>query len=148
WQILGGGFGLLLAELSNGLFGWGTILLLILSLFIFIIFYFNVTSIPAFQPVNPKPVGVDAIPPKDEMTEGPMFTGYADEEDQWVEVTEKETEVPQVNKEDTVPAAEEKEEPATGTLDLDVGQVMPPPKKDPLKSEPEFTIEERRETDA
>ena len=60
WQILGGGFGLLLAQLSYGMFGWGTFLILILSLFIFIIFYFNVTSIPVFQYKDPKPMDTNA----------------------------------------------------------------------------------------
>ena len=42
-------------ETENWL-GWGTFLILIFSLFVFIIFYFNITSIPAFQTKDPKPV--------------------------------------------------------------------------------------------
>src|SRR5690606_35624354 len=88
WQILGGGFGLLLAQLSYGMFGWGTFLILILTLFIFIVFYFNVTSIPAFQYKNPKPMGSDAIVPDDE----PLFSGYPDEQDQWTTAQKEESE--------------------------------------------------------
>src|SRR6476659_6358110 len=40
WSYLGGGLGYHLALLSDGMFGWGTFLILILSLFSFIIFYF------------------------------------------------------------------------------------------------------------
>src|SRR5688572_29931108 len=75
WQILGGGFGLLLAQLSYGMFGWGTFLIVILTLFIFIIFYFNITSIPAFQYRNPKPMGSDAI-----VDDEPLLSGYNDDE--------------------------------------------------------------------
>ncbi len=60
WSFLGGGLGYNLAVLSDGLFGWGTFLILILSLFVFIIFYFNVTAIPLFVE-DPKPMGNDAI---------------------------------------------------------------------------------------
>ena len=67
WSILGGGLGYHLAVLSDGMFGWGTFLILILSLFVFIIFYFNVTSIPLFVR-DPKPMGNDAILPDDKRT--------------------------------------------------------------------------------
>jgi S-DNA-T family DNA segregation ATPase FtsK/SpoIIIE len=39
WSFLGGGLGYQLAVLSEGMFGWGTFLILILSLFVFIIFF-------------------------------------------------------------------------------------------------------------
>lgn len=61
WDFLGGGVGKTLAELSDGLFGMGTFLILILGLFVFIVFFFNITSIPAFQVRDPKPMGNDAI---------------------------------------------------------------------------------------
>jgi S-DNA-T family DNA segregation ATPase FtsK/SpoIIIE len=44
-----GGIGYELAVLFNSLFGWGTYLVLILSLLIFIVFYFDVTSLLSFQ---------------------------------------------------------------------------------------------------
>ncbi|NBW34354.1 MAG: DNA translocase FtsK, partial [Cytophagia bacterium] len=50
WGFLGGGLGYNLALVSESIFGWGTFLVLILTLLIFIIFYFNVTAINAFQP--------------------------------------------------------------------------------------------------
>ena len=143
WQILGGGFGLLLAQLSYGMFGWGTFLILILTLFIFIIFYFNVTSIPAFQYKDPKPMGSDAIVDDD----GPLFSGYTDDEDQWVEkVTPKEEDQSEQVMASAVAAPESQKTVSTPTLDLQVDAVTPPRREIP-KPEPEFTIEERLETD-
>ena len=147
WQILGGGFGLLLAQLSYGMFGWGTFLILILSLFIFIIFYFNVTSIPVFQYKDPKPMGTDAI-----VDDEPLLAGsrYTDDEDKWVDKTQPE----EGDDDDDFDEEEENIEPApgirpvaTGPLNLDIVPTVQP-KKEPVKSEPEFTIEERLETDA
>ena len=140
WQILGGGFGLLLAQLSYGMFGWGTFLILILTLFIFIIFYFNVTSIPAFQQRDPKPMGSDAI-----VDEEPLFSTYTDEEDKWVDKTKSADEVEELIAVSAPPAAE----PVAvknATLNLDISPVSPP-KKEVAAAEPEFTIEERLETD-
>lgn len=78
WSFLGGGLGFQLAQFSNGLFGWGTFLLLILGLFVFIVFYFNITAIPLFQVKDPKPMGNDAFIPDPP-------PAYTDEKDNWVE---------------------------------------------------------------
>ncbi len=143
WQILGGGFGFLLAELSYGMFGWGTFLILILSLFIFIIFYFNVTSIPGVQSAGPKPMGSDAIVADEE----PLLSGYTDEEDQWI-ANNRSDEAPD---EFEVEEEEGQEEPvseplANAPVELPFEPVVPP-KRDALKSDPEFTVAERLETD-
>lgn len=45
WSYLGGGIGFELSSLFHSLIGWGTFLLLILGLFVFMIFFFNITSI-------------------------------------------------------------------------------------------------------
>lgn len=142
WQILGGGFGLLLAQLSYGMFGWGTFLVLILTLFIFIIFYFNITSIPAFQYKDPKPMGSDAI-----MDDEPLFSGYTDDEDKWVDHVKE-----QVNGEPVLEVDEPEPVPeprivTSKALNLDVAPLAPPKKETQKQSEPEFTIEERPETD-
>ncbi len=44
WGFVSGGIGYELALMLEGLIGWGTILLLIFSLLVFIIYYFNITS--------------------------------------------------------------------------------------------------------
>lgn len=141
WQILGGGFGLLLAQLSYGLFGWGTFLILILTLFVFIIFYFNVTSIPSFQYKDPKPMGNDAI--VNDGSDEPLFSKYTDDEDKWVENvkdgvavdTVAELKLPAVEIAIPNPILKLEVEPATAV------------RKEIQKTEPEFTIEERLETD-
>jgi DNA segregation ATPase FtsK/SpoIIIE, S-DNA-T family len=141
WQILGGGFGLLLAELSYGMFGWGTFLILILTLFIFIIFYFNVTSIPAFQYRNPKPMGSDAIVEDDDA----LLSRYTDDEDKWVDQAETETNgqaVADISDLRTTPVPE-----VQPVLDLQLEPIKTAKRETP-KDEPEFTIEERLETDA
>jgi len=77
--FLSGGLGYELAKISDGLFGWGTFLILVLTLFIFIIYYFNVTTINAFQVRNPKPMGNEAFIPTDENQVSP----YTDDLDNW-----------------------------------------------------------------
>lgn len=87
WSFLGGGLGIFLATISQGMFGWGTFLILVLTLFVFIIFFFNITSIPAFQVQDPKPMGNDAILKDDQVMEDsdPLFSTYTDEKDNWPE---------------------------------------------------------------
>lgn len=85
--FLSGGLGYELAKISDGLFGWGTFLILVLTLFVFIIYYFNVTAINAFHVRDPKPMGNDALQVEDEKTS----STYTDERDNWpkpVDVTE------------------------------------------------------------
>ena len=60
-----GGLGYELAYIADGMLGWGTFLLLILSLIIFIIYFFNVTVIDLFAIKDPKPMGNAAILPDD-----------------------------------------------------------------------------------
>ena len=84
-SFLSGGLGYELAKISDGLFGWGTFLILVLSLFIFIIYYFNVTAINAFQVKDPKPMGNDALLPAD----NEFNATYSDERDHWPDLTEE-----------------------------------------------------------
>ncbi|MBS1487937.1 MAG: DNA translocase FtsK [Bacteroidetes bacterium] len=86
--FLSGGLGYELAKISDGLFGWGTFLILILSLFVFIIYYFNVTTLPSFVR-NPKPMGNDALLPQEEDTD---TSTYTDERDNW---PKQEEEIPE-----------------------------------------------------
>ncbi|CAN0288089.1 unnamed protein product, partial [Phaeothamnion confervicola] len=134
WSFLGGGLGYNLALVSHGLLGWGTFLLLVLSLFIFIIFFFNVTAINAFQVKDPKPMGNDAILATDTPAE------YLDEKDKWVDpkndIIIPEPIVLVKPPEPKVPVNEMK-------LEL---EKQPEPKKE--KQEPVFIVEEPVETDA
>src|SRR5690606_28035709 len=137
WSFLGGGLGYQTAMISHGLLGWGTFLLLVLSLFLFIIFFFNVTSIPAFLPADPKPMGNDAILKEE------AAPAYTDDQDNWPKQVEKdEEEIPESvvlvkPQEPVVPVKEVK-------LEVDKADTV---KREKDKAEPDFIIEERTETD-
>ncbi len=136
WSFLGGGLGYQLALLSHGLLGWGTFLLLVLSLFIFIVFYFNVNAINAFQPKDPKPMGNDAILAGEEPA--PQYT---DEKDNWPQhVANADTPTPA-----PVDLVKPPEQETPVSVNLEVEKPSPPKKE---KAEPDFIIEERTETDA
>lgn len=146
WGFLGGGLGFALAQVFQSMFGWGTFLFLMLSLFIFIIFFFNVTAIPLFQPKDPKPMGTDAILPEEEGEEA-LFSSYTDDNDKWAEKTNtQETDL-----------EEEMETATSQQLDLSDSLVPEPvrPVKDikleveapKPKAEPSFTVEEPEETE-
>jgi len=132
WSYLGGGIGYNLALVSEGLLGWGTLLLLVLSLFVFIIYFFNVTAINAFQVKDPKPMGNDAI------LAGEVTTPeYTDEKDNWPKIVEPVTE----------PALEIKTPEVVPVPEVKLEIEKPEPSKKENKPEPTFIIEERTETD-
>src|SRR6478736_1378507 len=130
--FLSGGLGYELAKISDGLFGWGTFLILVLTLFIFIIYYFNVTTINAFQVRDPKPMGNEAfVPPMEENQVSP----YTDDLDNWPVTT---AEIPEpvllVNK-PTI-------EPVKSELKLEVA-----PKKEEKPDLPLFVEEPKTDTE-
>ncbi len=115
-SFLSGGLGYELAYLADGLLGWGTFLFLVLALFIFIIYFFNVTAINAFQIKDPKPMGSDAILPND--NEAPPT--YSDDRDNWpvepeplivIKQTEEVLPIPKIDLEVEPEKIEEKKEP-------------------------------------
>lgn len=132
WSFLGGGLGYHLALVSHGLLGWGTFLLLILSLFVFIIFFFNVTAINAFQVNNPKPMGNDAI-----LATAESPAEYNDETDKWVK---EEHTIP----EPVVLVKPSETKPPVNEVKLEL-EKQPEPKKE--TKQPDFIVEERTETD-
>ncbi len=88
-SFLSGGLGYELAKIADGLFGWGTFLILVLSLFIFIIYYFNVTAINAFQGKDPKPMGNAALASTDDDRIEPTYT---DDRDRWPSLADEDPE--------------------------------------------------------
>ena len=128
--FLSGGLGYELAKISDGLFGWGTFLILVLTLFIFIIYYFNVTAINAFQVRDPKPMGNEAFQPEEN-----QVSPYTDDLDNWP-VTQVEIPEPVllVNK--------PKVEPVKPELKLEVA-----PKKEEKTDLPLFVEEPKSDTD-
>lgn len=141
WSFLGGGLGYALAEVFHSMFGWGTFLFLILSLFIFIIFYFNVTAINMFQPKDPKPMGVDAL-------DDTLVSTYTDEKDNWPEMVVKTDEAtPIMDQQAKVELPkDEMDKKLSGAVELPLDIEKPPKKKEPSQ-EPVFTVEEATETD-
>lgn len=120
-SFLSGGLGYELARVSDGLLGWGTFLFLILSLFIFIIYFFNVTAINAFKVRDPKPMGSDAILPDDGRA-----SVYTEELDNWPLVRKDE---PVVEVTSTPMVAMEKPVAPEVRLDLESSKLDKAPKK-------------------
>lgn len=131
--FLSGGLGFELAKISTGLFGWGTFMILALSLFIFIIYFFNITAINAFQVKDPKPMGNDAIL-TDDLELKPT---YSDERDNWPE-QKTEDEIP----EPVLVTKPVEEIPVTKEVSLDVNAVKA--EKAEI-DEPLFTVEETKD---
>lgn len=123
-SFLSGGLGYQMARIFSGLFGWGTFLFLVLTLFVFIIYFYNVTAINAFQPRTATVAGEEQEP------EAPAE--YTDERDKWVEPV-AEQEPPVVVTTEPIIAKE---------LDLNI---VKPVKEEKRKAEPELIIEETRE---
>jgi S-DNA-T family DNA segregation ATPase FtsK/SpoIIIE len=135
-NFLSGGLGFELAKIANGLLGWGTFLFLVLSLFIFIIYFFNVTAINAFQVKNPKPMGSDAI-----LQDEKLAPSYIDEKDNWV----KDLDVPEEEiKLDPVSLSDE-HLPETEVIKVNLSEARQEKKEN--KSEPSFIVEEAKESD-
>lgn len=140
WGFLGGGLGFTMAQLFQGLFGWGTFLFLILSLFIFIIFFFNVTAINVLQPKDPKPMGTDAIVPEDVDS---MSSSYTEDGDNWPANDDKgQDEKPEPVVLQQVAVAE----PVKPAKEIKLEVETVSQKKEP-KTEPVFTVEAPPETD-
>jgi S-DNA-T family DNA segregation ATPase FtsK/SpoIIIE len=144
WSFLGGGLGYNLAIISDGLFGWGTFLILILSLFIFIIFYFNVTAIPLFVR-DPKPMGNEAILEEEKDSDG-LFTTYTDDSDNWPQqsddvIISEESEPMKPIVKEPEPVLPLKE------IKLEVQKPEQPKKEKAPKQDPLFTVEETSETE-
>lgn len=129
-SFLSGGLGFELARLFDSLFGWGTFMILVLTLFVFIIYFFNVTAINAFQVTNPKPMGADALVAT-ESTQQEKST-YTDERDQWPEKKEEPQPQPDLFETITPPA----------TLPEVKLEVVQHSAKAEKKAEPDFIIEE------
>jgi S-DNA-T family DNA segregation ATPase FtsK/SpoIIIE len=116
-SFLSGGLGYQMARIFSGLFGWGTFLFLVLSLFVFIIYFYNVTAINAFQPkVAPVAVADEPSIPSE----------YSDERDKWVEPVPE----PVTAEADAGPVAEPVK------LDLEV----PKPVEKEVKKKPELEL--------
>ena len=139
-NFLSGGLGYELAKIFDGLLGWGTFLVLVFSLFVFIIYFFNVTAINAFQVKDPKPIGNEAL--LDDMK-----PTYTDEEDNWKAqgTNGNDEELNTENEKSGIESEEDGVQEEAQPVVLSA-EVIKPEKKD-TKSEPSFVVEETKETD-
>lgn len=138
-SFLAGGLGYELAYIADGLLGWGTFLLLILSLIIFIIYFFNVTVIDLFAIKDPKPMGNAAILPDEAEAESGKevipATPYSDDRDNWPDQKEAEPE-PEPDLELVL------KEPQKPVQEIKLEVTETSKKAEKTSKEPEFTIEE------
>ncbi len=134
-SFLSGGLGFELAALANSMLGWGTFLFLVLTLFIFIIYFFNVTAINAFQVKDPKPMGNEAL--EDQQ----MASAYHDDRDNWPEQTVVAPMQPEPIPAPPVELVSKIVEPPAPSPEVNVPKETKPKEKE---KEPEFTIEETK----
>jgi S-DNA-T family DNA segregation ATPase FtsK/SpoIIIE len=94
WGFLGGGLGYEMAVLSNSLIGWGTLLLLLLALAVFLVFFFNIThwfnfAVPpatASAPTNAPPSEASFAELMEEADTTPEPSSPFDQEEAGVEI--------------------------------------------------------------
>ena len=137
-SFVSGGLGFELAKFSQSLLGWGTFLFLALTLIVFIIYFFNVTTISAFQVKDPKPMGNDALFPLEDERPEPEYT---DDRDKWVDPKD---EKPILKKEDELllvtPPLIKTEATSAHEIKLEVTE----PFTEEKAAEPVFSVEETK----
>lgn len=148
WGFLSGGIGYELSIVLEGLIGWGTILLLSFSLLVFVIYFFNVTSLLGFK--GKLKDGVEDIEKnledtvediKSEKFDVDSEAEYLDEDDKWVdrkaEEEENQDEEAEQEMEIVLKEPEAKQEEEKPSMELDVTI----PEKKELPEEPEFSVD-------
>lgn len=156
-SFLSGGLGYDLALLINSLVGWGTILLLLFSLIVFVIYFFNVTTLLGLKQKVEESVedledkleeSLEPIQKADHDVDQHVSFNDDDPEDLLPDEPMEEEMVLKIKEE---PKEEEKEEKKD--LELDIVNI-PEPEETPVveekeeKVEPEFTLEEGAEEQA
>jgi len=161
WGFLSGGVGYEFSIILEGLIGWGTLLLLSFSLLVFIIYFFNVTTLLGFKGSLKGSVEdieknlsdtVDDIK-SEEFDVDPDSAEYLDEKDKWAERQQKEeakedtteNEKKEGEKEIVLQASDAKpKKKENPTMELDVE--IPEPEEKP--DEPEFSVEEEKKEES
>ncbi|MCA6074006.1 FtsK/SpoIIIE family DNA translocase [Fulvivirga sedimenti] len=147
WGYLSGEIGFEMAVFLESLMGWGTLLLLVFALFVFIIYFFNVTQVQGIK--SPWSLGKSfaGVMESDEESDE-SAAGYPEEEDNWPEhLTSPEVELATSKVERPAQPAKPKND-LTLDVDLPEEKEPEPPKRverpEPKKEEPEpeFSIEE------
>jgi S-DNA-T family DNA segregation ATPase FtsK/SpoIIIE len=152
WGYLSGDIGYRMAEFLQSLMGWGTLLLLLFLLFVFIIYFFNVTKVQGIRtPFSFPKMASAGQPVSGDTDDETSAAGYVEDEDNWPERHETfET----VKKESPEQPKKEKSHPE---LELAVDIPDEEPEKEDIQSkperdntpsvknepEPEFSVEEK-----
>jgi S-DNA-T family DNA segregation ATPase FtsK/SpoIIIE len=137
-SFMSGGLGFELAKFSQSLLGWGTFLFLALTLIVFIIYFFNVTTISAFQVKDPKPIGNDALFPLEDERPEPEYT---DDRDKWVDPKD---EKPIVKKDDELLLVTPPLVKTEGTTAHEIKLEVTEPFTEEKAAEPVFSVEETK----
>ncbi len=151
WGFLSGGIGYQFSIILEGLIGWGTLLLLIFSFLVFVIYFFNVTTLIGLQDKVKDGVDqveknfeetVEAIQNEDEASDlfGEDEEIVEDETDSWVVKNTEELEAPEP---EPIPVVEKKEPPKASAVELEVEMPVKKP-QEPIE-EPEFLVAEENE---
>ena len=143
WSYLSGALGYELATTISGLIGWGTYLLLIFSIIVFVIFYFNVTTMLG---LNTKIAdGVQDIE-KRLGEEVEQITGEsASHREQKDETSPFKEETQEPEEEEMVLQVKEEEELPEDEVEFTLDATQPERKNTKEKPEPSFEIEDARE---
>ena len=147
WGFLGGGIGYEISVVLEGLVGWGTLLLLIFSFLVFVVYFFNVTSILSFKGalkegvedieknLNSAVQGIkkidDDISPADLDDLLEEESSYLDDNDNWERKSKSEL----LFEKKELGRKKEKVQEKPATLELDVEF----PNQEPQKKEPAST---------
>ncbi len=153
WGFVSGGIGYELALMLEGLIGWGTVLLLIFSLLVFMIYYFNITSVLGMK--GKLTSGVESLEKNisktvddlkspeelDETSDKTSVKGYTEDKDNWPDQQKREVQLENDKKPEPAKAVNK---PAL-ELDVDLPEVPEEPvrkKPEPDKPEPAFSVNE------
>ena len=148
WGFLSGGVGYQLSIILEGLIGWGTLLLLIFSFLVFVIYFFNVTTMIGLQ--GKVKEGVDEVEKVVTEVKADAFEDDADllEEDEEDLVDDSDSwEVKNVNEvveEEPIsePIKEEPKKEPVKSIEFDVEDTIQKPKPVAKVEEPDFVVEE------
>lgn len=161
WGFLGGGIGYEISVVLEGLVGWGTLLLLIFSFLVFVIYFFNVTSVLSFKGALKE--GVEDIEKNlesavegmkkidDDVSQGDISdlleeeSSYPDENDNWERRSKSELLFEKKKGEEK----KERTPKRSATLELDVEYPsQDPPQKEPISApvveEPAFSVAQEK----
>ncbi len=150
WSFISGGIGYELSILLESVIGWGTYLLLIFSLLVFLIYFFNITTLLGFasakvseSETEPSQAEVesnedDGLFPE---SEEPAVDEDTSETEAWEVKTVEEDQTAKETELEVSPPKEEAKE-AAASLELDIAE---PETADPVPAEePEFEVAEEK----